>query len=82
MRRRPFSPIERGSPNAQGSVEDEVTVSDRLGVQFGRARAREEMSLKSKMSHIIGASGTGLFSLDPAALDSDGPCVSSLASRK
>lgn len=40
------------------------------------------MSLKSKMSHIIGASGTGLFSLDPAPVDSDSPCVSSLASRK
>lgn len=40
------------------------------------------MSIKSKMSHIIDASGTVLFLLDPAPPESDSPCVFSLASRK
>lgn len=40
------------------------------------------MTIKSKMSHIIDASGTVLFLLDPAPPESDGPCVFSLASRK
>lgn len=42
----------------------------------------EEMKIKSKRSHIIDMSGTVLFLLAPAPLESGSPCVFPLASRK